>query len=619
LQQPVESPSRDAVWPIDLQVAGRLETWLPRLQPVIDLAGWNASGGITLDASATVDSRRVKADRVKLSLEQLRAENRQMSMAVDENTVRLETSGTWDLRENRLTTVDTTLTSSTIAFRAQQVVLQLPGEQAAISGTLGYRADLGRLSQTFQPPEATSASRFAGTATGVVRASHEGTVTRLEWSSDIQDFVYAVRSAPSAQPPVRSVSASTPWQETWREASVRLKGQQRYHHASDLLQIEDITAETTTVKLAATGKVEQLRSRAVADLQGSVDYDLAEVTRNLQARLGSHVQLVGRQQGRFQIQGPVFATAAHSAGATVVSRTTPTVSPAPPVSPELTGRLDAGWQSADLYGIEIGAGQLRASLDNCLLRFQPLDLPVSRGRVKASPRIDVSSMPPRLMLDRGPLIENVRISPEMCQTWLKYVAPMLADATRAEGTFSITLDGADVPLPDSTMGTVRGVLTIHSARVGPGPLAQEFLGTAQQIQAMMNGGRTDGGGPGGTWLTLPEQQVKFDVRDGRVQHHGLTMMAGSTVIRTSGSAGFDQSLALLTEVPIQDQWIGNRRLLQGLKGTTVRLPIGGTFSRPRVDQRALADLNKQLMLGAAGGLLGEELGPGLQQLFGPRR
>jgi translocation and assembly module TamB len=206
----------------------------------------------------------------------------------------------------------------------------------------------------------------------------------------------------------------------------------------------------------------------------------------------------------------------------------------------------------------------------------------------------------------------------MCETWLKYITPLLADATRAEGTFSIALDNAQVPLPDSTRTAAKGVLTIHRGQVGPGPLAQELLGAAQQVRAIIDGSAAARGNQAtdlvgaaraaGAFRSAARPRASPGIdRDGR--RHGL---------RTSGSVGFDQTLALVAEVPIQDRWIANKRLLQGLKGTTLQLPIQGSFTQPKTDQRTLADLNQQVIRSAAGGAIEQELGRGLQQLFGPR-
>lgn len=624
LTKPVQSPWPESSWPLDLQVSGRLETWLPRLQPLVNLQGWSASGAIELTAAATVATDRLAADLVRLALRELRAQNAPLGVTIDENTVRLETAGTWDLAANRLQAADTTLTSSTVALRAQQIDLQLPGERTSVRGTVGYRADLGRLARCFQTPGTQPASRITGSATGTVRATHEDLLTRIDWTTDVADFAYATFNAPPAGTPVRPVSTSGSWQDVWREASIRLTGRQRYDHGSDLLYVDELEAAAQTMKLAVGGQIAQLTTQPTADLNGTLDYDLADVTRRFQASLGDQIRFAGKQQGQFQIAGPLWvaSTAGTASSAGLVNAASATgIPPAGPlVSADLRGGMRAGWQSAEVYGLLLGPGDLQGSLLRSVLHVQPLDIAVSQGRIRGTPRLDLNALPVRLMLDRGPLLENVRITPEMCQTWLKYVAPLLADATRAEGTFSIALDNAEVPLPDSMRTAAKGVLTIHSGQVGPGPLAQEFLGKAQQVRTLIDANAAaSGGSQANTWLVIPEQQIPFDVRQGRVHHQGLTVTAGDLVLRTSGSVGFDQTLALVAEVPIQDRWIANKRLLQGLKGTTLQLPIQGSFSQPKADSRALADLNQQIIRNAAGGALEQELGRGLQQLFGPRQ
>ena len=81
--------------------------------------------------------------------------------------------------------------------------------------------------------------------------------------------------------------------------------------------------------------------------------------------------------------------------------------------------------------------------------------------------------------------------------------------------------------------------------------------------------------------------------------------------------GLDQSLALVAEVPIRDEWIGGDRLLSGLRGQTLRIPITGTLGQPRVDRSSLEQLSQQLIGGAAQRLLQDELQNQLQKLLQP--
>jgi len=59
--------------------------------------------------------------------------------------------------------------------------------------------------------------------------------------------------------------------------------------------------------------------------------------------------------------------------------------------------------------------------------------------------IEEGSPAPVLVVDRGRLIDHLAITPAMCDDALKYIAPSLAGATRAEGEFSIDLEPWRLP------------------------------------------------------------------------------------------------------------------------------------------------------------------------------
>jgi hypothetical protein len=186
---------------------------------------------------------------------------------------------------------------------------------------------------------------------------------------------------------------------------------------------------------------------------------------------------------------------------------------------------------------------------------------------------------------------------------------------------SLSLQEAEAPLLNLEEGLARGVLTIHEGQVGPSPLSQQFLRIAEQIHAIIEKRpfSSSGGFGRGQWLYLPQQEVAFEMRDGRVHHRRLELLAQDVVIRTTGSVAFDETLDLMVEVPIQDEWVGSDRILASLRGQVVRIPIRGRLSQPKMDGRVLEQLGTQILGGAASRLLEDELSRGLQRLFGPRK
>jgi hypothetical protein len=268
------------------------------------------------------------------------------------------------------------------------------------------------------------------------------------------------------------------------------------------------------------------------------------------------------------------------------------------------------WSGANLYGLPVGAGRLAATLGDGVVRIEPLSLAVGEGRLTASPYVRLDPEPSELLLPAGPMITNVRISPEVSEAMLKYVAPVLAGATQSDGSFSLQLEGARVPLGEPRRADSAGTLAVHSVRVVPGPMVRDWIGLAHLAATAANSEVT--------LLAIRDQQVNFRVLDGRVHHQNMEFQIGDVAMRSQGSVGFDETISLVLQVPIQDSWIANQPFLAGLKGQSLQVPITGTLTRPQMDQRAIAGLSQQLLQGAAQQAIGGELNKALDKLFKSR-
>ena len=200
---------------------------------------------------------------------------------------------------------------------------------------------------------------------------------------------------------------------------------------------------------------------------------------------------------------------------------------------------------------------------------------------------------------------------------MKYIAPMLADATNAEGTFSVGLSKAELPLMDPMAGNIEGEFIVHGGALGPGPLATQFIELASQIKRMIGKGDGQITDPTKMWLQLSPQNVAFRVAENRVHHSGFQVAVDGIPITTSGSVGvLDESISMMAEVPIMDEWIAGTPALRGLRGQMIRVPVGGTTSSPRLDQRALAGISTQLARSAATGYIQDQLGGKLMEKLG---
>jgi hypothetical protein len=204
---------------------------------------------------------------------------------------------------------------------------------------------------------------------------------------------------------------------------------------------------------------------------------------------------------------------------------------------------------------------------------------------------------------------------------LKYIAPVLADATRSDGLFSMRLEGGRVPLDDPRQADLAGQLVIHSVDVLPGRATEQWVRMAQQIGSLVK--RRDlqaiATQPATTLLTVRERTVPFRLASGRVYHEGMEFTVGDVTVRSRGSVGLDETLAMTLDVPILDNWVADVPVLSGLRGQSLQIPVAGTLSRPAVDPQAISTLSAQLLRGAAEESFGDDLRGALERLFGRPR
>lgn len=177
------------------------------------------------------------------------------------------------------------------------------------------------------------------------------------------------------------------------------------------------------------------------------------------------------------------------------------------------------------------------------------------------------------------LLDHARLEANVAQGVLAYIAPVLADATRTSGRFSLKLDGATFPVGDPRGAKLSGVLSMHEVDLGPGPLASSIIGSL----------------PGR--LQLPESirvadgaDVEFRLADRRVWHKGLEFglplaKPGQRLdINSSGSVGLDdKSLDLKFSLPVPADLPADRPLLAALAGKSISIGIGGVLGEPKVN------------------------------------
>jgi hypothetical protein len=620
-------------WPLAVHASGRIARWLQRARPLFSPGDWQIDGDSELTANVRVAGKAFEASKTKLVVTNLRAIG--AGWNIHEPRVVFDGDARWDGTRNEVVANSAQLVTSTISLAAKDV-RYCGGEQAInqLTGVAAFRTDLGRLASWRQPANTPAPYRAQGQITGNVRFAQQADQITGELSATGQNLALAsMRKSVAATASASRGAQPAGYETIWQEPTLTLRGNTSYQPSTDRLAFDELQIQSNTLQAAAGGAIDKLSTAADVNISGTLNYDLAQVTPLLRPYLGDGIQLTGREQSRFVMAGKL----SDGVPQTHVAATTPndpyrlataTIgTPTTHWSRRVRAQLELPWGGANVYGLPIGPGRLAAALGDGALRIEPLSLAVGEGQLTASPQVRLDPQPSELTLPPGPLITNVRISPEVSEAMLKYVAPVLAGATQSEGHFSLQLDGTRVPMSDTKRTDAAGRLSVHSVRIVPGAMARELIGVAQQIEALarrrdpaalLGGINGSGSRPDVTLLNIKDQQVNFRVIDGRVHHQNMEFQVGDITMRSQGSVGFDQTVQLTLQVPVQDSWIGKEPLLAGLKGQSLQVPVTGTLTRPQLDKNAIASLSQQLLQGAAKDAIGGEFNKALDKLFKSR-
>lgn len=607
---PVAEFSETGLWPLELKLQGAVAKWQPRLDPWFDFPeGWDLAGDCDVTARATWSPQSLSIEQLTANLRRLRGWGH--GWFIDEPQAQLTAAAFWSSDRQRLEIREAELKSSAVSIQADDIVLAWTEDgEADVRGLARYSGDLARLNRWMQDPAQPIEHEVSGTFDGEAVVSRTGTTTEARWQST-----------------ARNVSVGAAGKQPWKEPQIRLAGRGRHDRRADKITLTSFELGSDALSLSAGGEINDLAKRRNLELNGNLRYDLAKLEPLWQRLLGSDLKVTGAESRAFSFRGPLSAPEQPAAPKNTLDKVvtvdrqrrpndgfavhyvTPAVTP-PAVAEswlrQITGQAGVGWQSIEVYGLGLGRGNADATLADGLLKVAPISVTASGGRVNLTPTVRLTPSPMQLTLAPGKAAEQIQITPQMCDQALKYIAPILAGVTQAQGAFSVQLDGAAIPLTEPKRADIAGKMIVHSVEVGPGPLVQELAILFNRAAPAR---------------LQRESVVDFRMVEGRIYHRGLELVFPDLTIRTYGSVGLDQTLSMVAEMSVPPKWIGNNRLGDALKNQTIRLPLGGTLSKPKIDQAAMQQASAQFVRNAAGtaieGEVQRQIDRQFQRLFGP--
>jgi len=574
------------------------------LGQVIDLDAWQfrGTGEGTLSLARKSDHQLEGSAKIDLTNLHVVSQSSDWAMRIDEPSVQFSGDCRWDTSDKSLVSREMQLISSSLTFRSRDVSMQFgtlpPGKSSATTATgeVAFRANLEHLASIFGMTdlgmEGQGESTWPrGKTTGTLKLSGDDEQLQVDFSATTEPL--QVVRTDAGQPDI-----------VWAEPRLEATGKATYTIDAGQLELQDVQLTGQTFRLLGSATLDQLATERLLRAVGTLEYQEEALDQLLATYLGPEVRLQGDRRVRFQVSGSL-ADAETSGEPLHWSR-------------RWNVSTDAGWSTAMVYGLPLSAGRVQGTLRDGQLQFAPLDIGVGQGRLTASPQVIFDTNPQQLLLPQGPLISKVQISPKVSETMLKYVAPVVAGAARVEGNFSVVLQEAKIPLADAKGARVLGRLDVHQMRVSPGPMIAGLVAVLEQIDALTKGKpllQASLVPNDSKAITINNRQIDFQVSEGRVYHRNLEFEVDGILVRSYGSVGFDETLALEIEIPIQDRWIQRQRSMQSYAGQTIKIPIHGTFSKPQVDLRAVANFSSLMVQGAATEAIGGEINRALEKLF----
>ena len=596
LAQPVPDAFANQVWNADCQLSGSMSGWLMHLENFVELGDVVIEGQLVLNCGATIDGQSVQLSNVQYSIDQLVFDGYGMKIR-EAKTVGAGTA-IYDLATGNISIPDTTFSGSAISARGQQLQIKFPGN-IQIDGDILFRGDVNRIAAWYAISPTPDSIFWYGGIDGTVKLASNENGIRGQLNSKINNLV-AARQVDVPNPvrrmrPGQAIPASQPkrqWLEVWRESEVSMSGGVALANDFNAIRIQNLLINSPSLQVKADGSIVDLAGSMITDISGTWRPSWEKINGLLHAYAGGLMKFAGQAEQQFVIRGPIYET-----------KTQPGITPW--VSPSFQAAASVGWERGEILGLAVGQSKIDLLVAQSIANLKTNGIPFAGGVVQLAPQIDLRSESPILTMDRTRIIDNVALQPETARQWLKYVAPLVADATSAKGNFTVDVESAAVPLHDPMNMEIQGTATLTNVVIGAGPMAEQLLGTVNQLRALLK--PNSNGRDYNTWLQMSEQTVPVIVKNGRVFHDNVKLAHRDLILQTRGSIGFDQTLKITAEIMIADDWIAGKPYLAGLRGKSISIPIGGTISKPLLDIRALHQLSRDLIQQAAGGLVNEKV------------
>ncbi|HUU42587.1 MAG TPA: hypothetical protein VMX57_02345, partial [Planctomycetota bacterium] len=236
----------------------------------------------------------------------------------------------------------------------------------------------------------------------------------------------------------------------------------------------------------------------------------------------------------------------------------------------LTGKAEAGWTSAVIYGLPLGKATFAPELAGGVVVLPPMQVDAGQnaeGKINLAGTLDLRTDPPTLQIVKLRPVENLHLTKEFTWQQLGEFFPFFGNLGGVTGIVSVDLESLRYPLSEAGLKqmTGRGTVEMDQFRFRP----KGLFGILGKLIGLAQVGTDEE-------QVMPKTLAPFEVRDGRVYYENVVMWIGKDQdLVFSGWVGFDDRIDMKVSMP--------GRLLGKDIGTRMVLRITGTRQVPVIN------------------------------------
>ncbi|MBN1975553.1 MAG: hypothetical protein JW787_18085 [Sedimentisphaerales bacterium] len=241
----------------------------------------------------------------------------------------------------------------------------------------------------------------------------------------------------------------------------------------------------------------------------------------------------------------------------------------------LNAKADLGFQQAGYMGLNIGPTDIDIAVTNGVLEIPPFSTTVNEGKLNFGAKADFKKQP--ALFETGKpmqIVQNIKIDDQMAKILLKYLNPIFANVSKAEGIANLHCEKLIIPL-DSTAknkAEIVGTISVMNLKMQ----TSDFLG---QIVAL------SGGNVPGTVITI--HPTKFTLKDSYLKYDDMQMDIGDNPVNFSGVIGLDNTINMTVALPYT--FSGTTARVGRQSENRISLYITGTADNPQLDTRKILE------------------------------